>query len=370
MEENAVKIAKRKESGAEEKSNANNSPRLERSPSVDSASLKCVNNYSFSKNEDIDSSSKDSSQPEKAKALSKETVSKEPPCEMKDFIKYHDIGLFKNNNDSGRAIVDDTSRVEIVQLGWKYFQNSEGPFMPTNNRAMIRNWFKKKMGDGRGKESSLEQEGGFTQWKAPERITVHANVKNHRESLAQWKEVTLYFIKNKGAIDARISSQIEAEELKWREVLTRILHCIKFLATQNLALRGHRKSLHILSDSNLGNFLNLLKLIAVFDPVLKEHLKNPESHPESTSYLSTNIQKRINSPPGIHFIVKESFLDFMEITVKNAKGVENKILEQLQKVNMNFQDCRPQYYDNNAVFAGHKNGVNERLKKKTDLHCL
>ncbi|XP_033225714.1 zinc finger MYM-type protein 5-like [Belonocnema kinseyi] len=181
---------------------------------------------------------------------------------------------------------------------------------------MNRNGFKKKLGDCREvtrswlvysplrksafclccilfsrseDHSSLEQEGGFTQWKAPERITVHENAKNHRGSFAQWKEMELNFIKNKGVIDARILSQIEAEKLDWGEFLTRIFHCIKFLATQNLVLRGLRESLHMLGDSNVGNFLDLLKLIAVFDPVLKEHLKNAESHPGSTSYISLNI---------------------------------------------------------------------------------
>ena len=71
-----------------------------------------------------------------------------------------------------------------------------------------------------------------------------------------------------GIIDAEFHVEIEKEKQKWRKVLKRILHGIKYLAKQNLALPGHRKSLQADSDSNVGNFLGLMKFFAVFDPVL------------------------------------------------------------------------------------------------------
>ena len=91
-------------------------------------------------------------------------------------------------------------------------------------------------------------------------------------------------------IDAELQSQIEKEKQKWCDILKRILHCIKFLTTQNLALRGHRKSLQLDDDFNVGNFLGLLKLLAIFDPLMKEHITPVESHPGSTSYLSPGVQ--------------------------------------------------------------------------------
>lgn len=59
-------------------------------------------------------------------------------------IEEHDIGLLKFSGESGRAIVTDALRIEIINLGSKYFQNSEGHFLPTNNRSMNKTWFKKK----------------------------------------------------------------------------------------------------------------------------------------------------------------------------------------------------------------------------------
>ena len=39
-------------------------------------------------------------------------------------------------------------RAEITKLGSKYFQNSHGPFLPKNNRAISSNWFKRKLANG------------------------------------------------------------------------------------------------------------------------------------------------------------------------------------------------------------------------------
>jgi len=36
---------------------------------------------------------------------------------------------------------------------------------------------------------------------------------------------------------------MEAERLRWKDVLDRILHAVKLCATQNLPLRGQRESI-------------------------------------------------------------------------------------------------------------------------------
>lgn len=367
---------------------------------------------------------------------------KEPRTVIPEVIEQHDIGLLKFDKDTGKAILPDALRTEIIKLGSKYFQNSEGPFLPTNNRSMNKTWFKRKLGNGRGEEvtrswlvyspskksafciccllysrsdhqSSLEQESGFNQWKAPERISVHENAKNHRECFTQWKEMERNLAGNRGVIDAVFQSQIEKEKQKWRDILTRILHCIKFLATQNLALRGHRESLQLDDDSNVGNFLGLLKLLAIFDPVIKEHLTHLESHPGSTSYLSPGVQNEFihmmastvrqsllrsirkakyyglmfdSTPDQAHreqmsevvryvevdferktVRVRESFLGFIQISQKDAESLVEDILKQLEKDEMELQDCRSQCFDNAAVMAGHRSGVHQRISEKNNL---
>lgn len=137
-------------------------------------------------------------------------------------------------------------------------------------------------------QSSLEQESGFKQWKALERMSVQENSKNHRQCFTQWKEMEISLLTNRGIIDAELQEETQRESQKWCDILKRLLHCIKYLAIQNLALRGHRESLQ--PDFNTGNLLGLLKLISIFDPVVKEHIRFAESHPGSTSYLSPKIQ--------------------------------------------------------------------------------
>ena len=82
---------------------------------------------------------------------------------------------------------------------------------------------------------------------------------------------------------------MEAERIRWREVLTCLTAIVQSLAIRNLALRRDTGTLW--SPSN-GNFLKGVELMAQFDPVMKEHLnrvqKGTSSH--TTSYLGHQIQ--------------------------------------------------------------------------------
>ncbi|XP_053119697.1 52 kDa repressor of the inhibitor of the protein kinase-like [Hemicordylus capensis] len=331
----------------------------------------------------------------------------------------------------------------MIKLGAKFFQNSEGPFLPTRNRAMNKTWFRKRLGSGHGEEVTrkwllyspskrsafcfccllfsrsehqltLEQESGFNHWKAPERICVHENAKNHWECFTQWKEMERNIAGNRGLIDAELQSQIEKEKQRWREILSRILSCIKYLATQNLALRGHRESIHLdKDDTNVGNFLCLVKLLATHDPVMREHLAYVESHPGSPSYLSPAVQNEFihlmastvrksllrgickaryyglmfNSTPDLahreqmsqvvryveidyesHTVhVRETFLGFIELSRKDAESLTKDILDKLEKDGMELKYCRSQCYDNAAVMAGYRSGVAQRIREKNNL---
>ena len=134
-------------------------------------------------------------------------------------IEKRDLGLLKFEKNSGKVIIPDNLRLQIVTLGSGYFKNKEGPFFPKHGRCMNQSWFKRKLGDGSGKEverswlvyspskasaycfcclifkrsednvSSLTLESGFSQWKHPERMSSHENAPRHRESFFDWKEM-------------------------------------------------------------------------------------------------------------------------------------------------------------------------------------
>ncbi len=83
------------------------------------------------------------------------------------------------------------------------------------------------------------------------------------------------------------------ERWRWSFAENYLLHSI--LVKQNLPLRGHHEKLDSSDFLNKGNFLELLKLLSQYDPVLKNHLKYAEENPRSTSYLSPQIQNEFIS---------------------------------------------------------------------------
>ena len=153
-----------------------------------------------------------------------------------------------------------------------------------------------------------------------------------------------------------------------------------------------------------------MKFLAVFDPVPREHLGFIESYPHSTSYLSPGVQNKFihlmashvrknltekikkakyyglifdSTPDQAHreqvsevvryvdidfdkktVCVKESFLSFLQLHQKDAASFVKVIIQQLQKNKIKIENCRLQCYDNAAVMAGHRNGVQQRIYEK------
>ena len=58
----------------------------------------------------------------------------------------------------------------------------------------------------------------------------------------------------------------------WRKILFRFLDIIRFFAKQRPALRGHRETIKQYNEIYIEIFLELVKLISKYDPVLREHV--------------------------------------------------------------------------------------------------
>lgn len=261
-------------------------------------------------------------------------------------------------------------------------------------------------------QSSFNKENGFNKWwKLNPKISQHELSPLHIRSFSQWKELEIRL--GHGATFDKLQQQnIDKEIKKWKEILTRILDIIRLLAKQNLAFRGHRESVHqeddINSMGNRGNFLELVDLLAKYDPVLREHVvKIRMGNKYSISYLSPKIQnefiellggavrKKIldqikqakyfcmifDSTPDIshkdqtcqiiryvvidrsEVKVVESFIDFVETKGKTAEEITNMILMKLENDGLDIKNCRGQAYDNAAVMAGKHSGVQTRIKE-------
>lgn len=246
---------------------------------------------------------------------------------------------------------------------------------------------------------------GFKSWqKLSPRIAQHEASVTHRAAFIEWKDFEKRLAGDK-FIDEELQAQIRKEQQAWRDILLRILSTVKVLAEQNLAFRGHRESLDDDSSENPGNFLALLKYLGNFDTVLRQHLHKAALNPKTPSYLSHDIQNEFinlmanavkksiiqdikaakyygmmfdTTPDMAHreemsqiiryvricgpeVSIQESFLGFVEIHSKNADGLVESITDALKQNELQLKDCRAQSYDNAAVMAGRKAGVQQKL---------
>nr|CAI5845018.1 unnamed protein product [Callosobruchus analis] len=180
-----------------------------------------------------------------------------------------------------------------------------------------------------------------------------------------------------------------------------------FLTQQNLAFRGHREDP---SSENRGNFIELVKMMAKYDPVLSEHWSKLQKaaggsqrvppylskgiQNEFLSILSHHVKQKIiddikkskyfgimfDSTPDeshtdqmseiIRYVhveegaveVRESFLGFFSMSGKTANDMGNNILKQLEKDGLDIQLCRAQGYDNAASMSGVHGGVQKIIR--------
>lgn len=339
----------------------------------------------------------------------------------------------------------DDLRVEIVKAGSEPYQNRDGPFVDTvqrsgdkikgKSRHFHAEWFYKALPNGEKvlrkwmvyspikkslycfccklfthHETKQSFVNGFNSWwKLNPKVSEHENSEGHLSCFEKWK-ILENGLRLQKTIDHEHQMVLDQEKKKWRDILSRLLDVILFLARQNLPLRGHREGI---SSDNRGNFLELVNLLSKYDPVLKEHMIRIEHAIACTkskrvdSYLSKDIQNEFisllgrevknnilddikkakyfgiifDSTPDISHVdqmsyviryvhiegdqveVKESFLGFFSIAGKTAVELTENILTQLKSDNLDIHLCRAQGYDNAATMAGVHGGVQSIIKE-------
>ncbi|GFV57310.1 TTF-type domain-containing protein, partial [Trichonephila clavipes] len=131
---------------------------------------------------------------------------------------------------------------------------------------------------------------GFKDWKhLAEILNQHETSKKHIQSQKSWIELSLRMQYSK-TIDSNLERLITAEINHWYEVLQQIVATIKMLAQNCLALRGTSDKLY---DFGNGNFLQIIQLIAQFDPVMEEHLCKVLKKEVKVHYLGKEIQNEL-----------------------------------------------------------------------------
>lgn len=103
-------------------------------------------------------------------------------------------------------------------------------------------------------------------------------------------------IKHGKTIDQENERLIQESQKHWYNLVERLIDIIDFLASHNLAFRGHRESLKTGDESSLrnsGNFIDLFKLISKYDPTLREHMRRINNEQLAHHYLSHDIQNEL-----------------------------------------------------------------------------
>lgn len=330
-------------------------------------------------------------------------------------------------------VIEDSLKVQLIERGPSSVKNRNGPF-PKNshNRSFSCDWFYKMLKNHEKVErswllfsplknavfcfpcrlfhngkSSFGKVEGFSNWqKLNPKVDEHEKSPGHVQSFMEWKELDRR-LQTQSTIDSVLQNERLIEYQNWREILKRILDCILFLAQQNLALRGHRESFDP-NENNSGNFFQLMKLLAKYDPVTSFHMNRlTEMHSESqrVTYMSPLIQNEFisllgnqvrsvilenikkakyysilfDSTPDISHVdqmsqviryvnidgdkvdVVESFIDFIKLEGKTAKEMTTEICNKLLADGLDIQNCYGQGYDNAATMAGHISGVQKRI---------
>ncbi|XP_076806254.1 zinc finger MYM-type protein 1-like [Clavelina lepadiformis] len=181
-------------------------------------------------------------------------------------------------------------------------------------------------------------------------------------------------------IDKNMQKHMDEERKKWKAILESVVDVILFLSKQNLPFRGHREAFE---SNNQGNFLETVKLLAKYSPVLSKHLSDIRISKKMTStYLSPTIQNELilllskkvknivleevreakyfaimcDSTPDISHtdqmtlivryvtiknsiaLLKESFLNFFPLSGKTAAEISQCILDELELNNFRCND--------------------------------
>lgn len=336
-------------------------------------------------------------------------------------------------------------RIMIIEKGSEVYQHKEGPFEAIErsgdnikgaHRCLSSSWFYSHLNEtkylrkwmlyspstkklycfccrlfateGDTKTRMNVFISGFCQWwKLNPKVSQHESSPEHLSNLEKWKTLSMGLKLGK-TVDKNNLKIVNDETKKWRNILHRLFDVTLFLAQQNLAFRGHREDV---SSENRGNFLELVKLLAKYDPVLREHcLKLEETAGGSKrvpSYLSKGIQNEfifclgehvkkkiiadikkakyygiiLDSTPDesrtdqmskiIRYVhveddnveVRESFLGFFLMSGKSADDMSKDIQQELEKDGLDIKLCRAQGYDNAASMSGVHGGVQRKIRE-------
>lgn len=200
------------------------------------------------------------------------------------------------------------------------------------------------------------------------------------------------------ALDHQLKNEISLHNQKVkrnRDILKRLINAVCFLGKQELAFRGHDETEN---SVNRGNYVELLKYTAEYDPLLAEHLETSTVFKGISNRIQNDLIQAVGSTvlsaikqeiievPFVAVMVdetsdvankaqfsivlryvhegeiKERFLGFCDISSdKHAQAIAELIRHFLSEFGCN-EKLIAQTYDGAATMAGNLNGVQALIK--------
>ncbi len=249
---------------------------------------------------------------------------------------------------------------------------------------------------------SSVQENGCKDWKNISAIlSSHERSPWHLESYRAWRELEMRLSEGK-TINEINQQQIKQEEEYWKQVLERLIALTRTLGMQNLPFRGSNERLF---TSGNGNFLKFVEYLALFDPLMKEHLRRVTDKETYVHYLGKDIQNELiqilateikqritetvksakyysvilDCTPDVsnieqmtmiirfvnlnetEVLIREHFLGFIQLQETTGVFLTEVLIQQLKDMGLKVENMRGQGYDNGSNMKGKENGVQKKI---------
>ena len=237
--------------------------------------------------------------------------------------------------------------------------------------------------------------------KALEKFREHEISVMHKEAILKLAATNNSTAKG---IDAQLSAQLDANQRHHRQMLMKLLSCIKYLARQGLPFRGHHEDI----QSFEGNLYQLLLVQAQDCPDMTTWLHKKEYiSPEIVNEIimamgqsvlrqllseirkslwfsiladeATDISRHEQMSLSIRWVddeyaVHEDTLGLIQLPNTKSMTIFQAIKDILIRCSVPLSQCRGQAFDGAANMSGVRNGVQALVKSEVSqalyVHCL
>ncbi len=255
----------------------------------------------------------------------------------------------------------------------------------------------------------------FKSWtNKTQKMKSHGKLDYHLTACAKMSEFLTAYQQPSHAVNVRLDSQAQKQVEANQCVIESLFKIVLLLGKQGLAFRGHRDDRIEWEEQgdhdNRGNFVELVRFRAETDETLLKHLQNA---PKNARYTSKTIQNELISVVGKHIqskilleiekakyysvladeladvankeqlsisfryvydrMVKEVFVDFVEVERITGKALAEAIIHSLTVWGLSLSHMRGQCFDGASNMAGARSGCSAILRQAAPLavyhHC-